>query len=41
MFQYFLVLEAIMGQFYLAILIASLVGRNIAQQSDETPPSET
>ncbi|MCK5190323.1 MAG: two pore domain potassium channel family protein, partial [Methylococcales bacterium] len=37
----FVVLEAIMGQFYLAILIASLVGRNIAQQSDETPPSET
>jgi len=35
----FVVLEAIMGQFYLAILIASLVGRNIAQQSDEKPPS--
>ncbi|BCG62371.1 MAG: voltage-gated potassium channel [Methyloprofundus sp.] len=29
----FVVLEAILGQFYLAILIASLVGRSIAQRS--------
>ncbi|TXL13683.1 Ion channel, partial [Methylococcaceae bacterium HT4] len=27
----FVVLEAIMGQFYLAVLIASLIGRRIAQ----------
>lgn len=37
----FVVLEAIMGQFYLAILIASLVGRGITQKSDETEPPET
>ena len=28
----FVVLEAIMGQFYIAILIANLIGRRIAQE---------
>ena len=37
----FVVLEAIMGQFYLAILIASLVGRGITQKHDKIYPPET
>ena len=28
----FVVLEAIMGQFYIAVLIASLIGRGVAQE---------
>ena len=36
----FVVLEAIMGQFYLAILIASLIGRGVAQKNDKTHPPE-
>ena len=32
----FVVLEAIMGQFYLAILIASLIGRGVTQKQDKT-----
>lgn len=30
----FVILEAIVGQFYLAILIASLIGQRIAQKSN-------
>lgn len=30
----FVVLEAIMGQFYLAVLIANLIGRHIAQENE-------
>ena len=37
----FVVLEAIMGQFYLAILIASLVGRGITQKHDRIFPPKT
>ena len=37
----FVVLEAIMGQFYLAILIASLVGRGITQKHDKILPPKT
>ena len=37
----FVVLEAIMGQFYLAILIASLVGRGITQKHDSILPPKT
>ena len=37
----FVVLEAIMGQFYLAILIASLVGRGVTQKHEKIYPPET
>ena len=37
----FVVMEAIMGQFYLAILIASLVGRGVTQKHDKIFPPKT
>ncbi len=36
----FVVLEAIMGQFYLAVLIANLVGRRIAQETSQKMNSD-
>jgi len=37
----FVVLEAIMGQFYLAILVASLIGRSVTQDNEKINPPET